>query len=62
MPTICRLGATLRWTLVVLVLLSLVAWHGGARAEPITRVDSIGITVADMDRALDFYTRVCRSR
>ena len=58
MPGICRLGATLRWTLVVLVLLSLVAWHGGARAEPITGVDSIGITVADMDRALDFYTRV----
>jgi catechol 2,3-dioxygenase-like lactoylglutathione lyase family enzyme len=29
-----------------------------ARAAPVSRVDSIGITVSDMDRALAFYTGV----
>jgi catechol 2,3-dioxygenase-like lactoylglutathione lyase family enzyme len=30
----------------------------GARAAPVSQVDSIGITVSDMDRALAFYTGV----
>jgi catechol 2,3-dioxygenase-like lactoylglutathione lyase family enzyme len=43
--------------LVALFLLALGAL-GHARAAPVSRVDSIGITVSDMDRALAFYTRV----
>ena len=30
----------------------------GRRGIPVSAVDSIGMTVADMDRAVDFYTRV----
>jgi catechol 2,3-dioxygenase-like lactoylglutathione lyase family enzyme len=45
------------WLLAAVVLFALVGL-GGARAQTIARVDSIGITVADMDRALAFYTGV----
>ena len=42
---------------VALVLFALCALTE-ARAAPISRVDSIGVTVSDMDRALAFYTGV----
>jgi catechol 2,3-dioxygenase-like lactoylglutathione lyase family enzyme len=43
--------------LIALVLFGLCPLDN-AGAAPIGRVDSIGITVSDMDRALDFYTGV----
>jgi catechol 2,3-dioxygenase-like lactoylglutathione lyase family enzyme len=42
---------------VALVLLALGAL-AHARAAPVSRVDSIGVTVSDMDQALAFYTGV----
>jgi catechol 2,3-dioxygenase-like lactoylglutathione lyase family enzyme len=47
-------AASLLLTLVLFALVGL----GGAGAQTIERVESIGITVADMDRALAFYTGV----
>ena len=44
--------------LLALLLLALIGLSGVARAAPISRVDTIGITVGDMDRALAFYTGV----
>jgi len=43
-----------------ILALSLVAALGaaGVNGIPVTAVDSIGMTVADMDRALEFYTKV----
>ena len=41
-----------------LLLLALIGLAGVARAAPVSRVDSVGITVGDMDRALAFYTGV----
>ena len=54
-----------RW--VASVALAAVICSGGIRAEtrialPITRVDAVGFTVADMDRSIDFYTRVLTFR
>jgi len=40
----------------VLLLLFLAAAPAGA--EPVAAVEAVGMTVADMERALDFYTRV----
>ena len=44
--------------LLALLLLALLGLSGAARAAPVSRVDSIGITVGDMERALAFYTGV----
>jgi catechol 2,3-dioxygenase-like lactoylglutathione lyase family enzyme len=44
--------------LLALVLLALLGLTGAARAAPLSRVDSIGITVGEMERALAFYTGV----
>jgi catechol 2,3-dioxygenase-like lactoylglutathione lyase family enzyme len=41
-----------------LLLLALLGVTAAARAAPVSRVDSVGITVSDMDRALAFYTGV----
>ncbi len=46
---------TVRWLWLVLAV-SLVATPAGA--EPVTAVAAVGMTVADMDRAVEFYTRV----
>jgi catechol 2,3-dioxygenase-like lactoylglutathione lyase family enzyme len=43
--------------LIALLLLTLCALED-ARAAPVSRVDSVGITVSDMDQALAFYTGV----
>jgi catechol 2,3-dioxygenase-like lactoylglutathione lyase family enzyme len=59
MTTMRRLPRRLSaiWLLLALALFVLVGL-GGARAQSIERVDTIGITVADMERALAFYTGV----
>ena len=44
--------------LLALLLLALLGLSGAARAAPLSRGDSIGITVSDMDQALAFYTGV----
>jgi catechol 2,3-dioxygenase-like lactoylglutathione lyase family enzyme len=44
--------------LLALLLLALLGLSGAARAAPPRRVDSIGITVGEMERALAFYTGV----
>ena len=44
--------------LLTLLLLALLGLTGVARAAPVSRVDSVGITVGDMERALAFYTGV----
>jgi hypothetical protein len=46
------------WLFLVVVLLPLALSQSAAGTPAITRVDSIGITVSDMDRALAFYTGV----
>jgi len=44
------------------IFLSLVlvssAWAGGERPPLVTSVDSIGLTVSDLDRSVEFYSRV----
>jgi len=50
----------LRRTLLVLLAAALL-WTGGLAAESkplITALDSIGMTVSDLDRSVDFYTKV----
>src|SRR5262249_1333328 len=44
-----------RALLLACVLLSAIAWAGEPR---IRAVDAVGMTVADMDRSVDFYSRV----
>jgi catechol 2,3-dioxygenase-like lactoylglutathione lyase family enzyme len=44
--------------LLALLLLALLGLSSAARAAPLSRVDSIGITVGEMERALAFYTGV----
>jgi catechol 2,3-dioxygenase-like lactoylglutathione lyase family enzyme len=57
-------GRTFRLASVLPLVVLLLAWrgpvgaHGGARLRPVTAVSAVGVTVGDMNRALDFYTRV----
>ena len=44
--------------LLALLLLALLGLSGAVRAASVSRIDSIGITVGEMDRALAFYTGV----
>jgi catechol 2,3-dioxygenase-like lactoylglutathione lyase family enzyme len=44
--------------LLAVLLLALLGLSGAARAAPLSRVDSISITVGEMERALAFYTSV----
>ena len=46
------------YRLVVLALALCAVASGRALAQVAQRVDSVAITVSDMDRALDFYTKV----
>jgi len=45
---------------VLAALALLLSLSAGGRAPLIARVDSIGLTVSDLDRSVDFYTRVLR--
>lgn len=51
------------------ILLALLFWHGAAAAQalgplkatattPVSRVDAVGMTVSDMDRSVEFFSRV----
>jgi catechol 2,3-dioxygenase-like lactoylglutathione lyase family enzyme len=51
-----RNSIPLGWLLIGLI--SLLALFSVARGEGVSRVESVGFTVSDMDKALDFYTRV----
>lgn len=52
-------GALTLTLLLCVGLLTPAAWaQGGVAAPAVVAVDSVGLTVSDMDRALDFYTRV----
>jgi len=44
------------WFLVA--LLSILALFGSSRGQSVSNVESVGFTVSDMDKALDFYTRI----
>jgi catechol 2,3-dioxygenase-like lactoylglutathione lyase family enzyme len=46
----------LGWFLIA--LLSILALFASARGQAVSEVESVGFTVSDMDKALDFYTRV----
>ena len=43
---------------LILGVLVLLAFIANAHGQVATRVESVGFTVSDMDKALDFYTKV----
>lgn len=43
---------------LIIGLLALIAFFSTARGQAVTHVETVGFTVSDMDRAVDFYTRV----
>ena len=45
---------------LIIGLISLIAFLIPVHGQGVTRVQSVGFTVSDMDKALDFYTRVLR--
>lgn len=49
-------GLPVGWLLIG--ILSLLAFLTTANGQAVSRVESVGFTVSDMDKALDFYTRV----
>lgn len=51
-----RSGFPIGW--LILGILALVALLSPAYAQGVTRIDSVGFTVSDIDKALDFYTLV----
>jgi len=51
-------GRTIRRIPQLLFVVVLLVWAAPAATAQALAVDSVGITVSDMDRALDFYTKV----
>ncbi len=43
---------------LIIGLLAILAFFAGSASGQVSRVESVGFTVSDMDRAIDFYTRV----
>jgi len=43
---------------LIIGLLTLLAFLTSANGQAVTRVETVGFTVSDMDKAIDFYTRV----
>src|SRR5688572_14385280 len=43
---------------VIAVALTLLAFLSSANATTVSHIESVGFTVSDMDKAIDFYTRV----
>ncbi len=43
---------------LIAVLLAMLAFLSSANGQAVTHVESVGFTVSDMDRAIDFYTHV----
>jgi catechol 2,3-dioxygenase-like lactoylglutathione lyase family enzyme len=50
------------YRLVLAALLAIVLPSASSRAQAITRVEAVGFTVSDMDRSVDFFTRVLHFR
>lgn len=51
-----RIEVPIGWLIVG--LLTLLAFLSSAHGQAVTHVETVGFTVSDMDKALDFYTRV----
>jgi catechol 2,3-dioxygenase-like lactoylglutathione lyase family enzyme len=49
-------GVPIGWLMIAIALL--LALFSAANGNGVSRVESVGFTVSDMDKALDFYTRV----
>jgi catechol 2,3-dioxygenase-like lactoylglutathione lyase family enzyme len=43
---------------IIIALLSIVAFLSPAHGQTVSRIESVGFTVSDMDKAINFYTRV----
>lgn len=43
---------------LIIAIASILALFSSVYTQPVKRVESVGFTVSDMDKALDFYTRV----
>lgn len=46
------------WGWLIIGLLTFVAFISSAHGQVVKRVETVGFTVSDMDKAIDFYTRV----
>ena len=53
---ISKAGLPVGW--LIIAALAIVAFFATANGQTVSRVESVGFTVSDMDRAIDFYTRV----
>lgn len=56
-----RIELLIGWLMIgwlMIGLLTLVAFISSAHGQAVTRVESVGFTVSDMDKALDFYTHI----
>lgn len=53
-------GFPIGW--LIIGLIALFAFFSTIAHGQISRVESVGFTVSNMDKAIDFYTRVCRLR
>ncbi len=51
-----RSSSPLGW--LIIGLLTLIAFFSSAHGQGVTHVETVGFTVSDMDRAIDFYSRV----
>lgn len=51
-----NVGVPVGW--LIIAIATILALFSAANGQPVKRVESVGFTVSDMDRALDFYTRV----
>ena len=51
-----NLGVPVGW--LIIAVISTLAFLSNAHGQAVKRVDSVGFTVSDMDKSLDFYTRV----
>lgn len=54
--TISKADFPIGW--LIIVALAIIGFVATANGQSVSRVESVGFTVSDMDRALDFYTRV----
>lgn len=51
-----NLGVPVVWILIAIA--TILAFMSNAHGQGVKHIDSVGFTVSDMDKALDFYTRV----
>src|SRR5215207_5786157 len=43
---------------LIVALIAILALFASAQGQKVSHIESVGFTVSDMDKALDFYTRV----